>query len=131
MSKFAATAIPVAALMFMSTITLADEAATPLLKQELQGTGAMEANMALIEVSPGHQTERHMHPGHVFLYVLEGEVEIDVDGEPPLRLSAGEAGYELPNRPMVGKNLSSTNGARLIVFQIGEAGKPMQVPSPN
>jgi quercetin dioxygenase-like cupin family protein len=62
---------------------------------------------------------------------LEGAIEIDVDGEDPLVVSAGEAIYETPNKPMVGRNASSTEGARFVVFQVGEAGKPLMVAQPE
>jgi quercetin dioxygenase-like cupin family protein len=111
------------------TAAFADEEATPVLKQALPDN--MEANIVLIEAGPGFETERHIHPGHVFVYVLEGAVELDVDGEDPVRVSAGEAVYEQPNKPMVGRNVSSTEDVRLIVFQVGEAGKPLQIDQPK
>jgi len=115
----------------VSTAALGDENVTPLLKQEIQGMENMEANIALFEVDPGFETERHIHPGHVFVYVLEGTIEIDAEGEDPVRVSAGEAAYELPNLPMVGRNTSSTEGARFVLFQVGEAGKPLMVDQPQ
>jgi len=115
----------------VSTIALGDDKVTPVLKQELQGLEGMEANIVLFEVDPGFETERHIHPGHVFVYVLEGAVELDVEGKDPFRVSAGEAVYEEPDRPMVGRNASSTDGARFVVFQVGEAGKPLMVPQPQ
>ena len=111
------------------TAAFADEEVTPLLKQALSDN--MEANIVLIKADPGFETERHIHPGHVFIYVLEGAVELDVDGEDPVRVSAGEVVYEQPNKPMVGRNVSSTEDARFIVFQVGEAGKPMQIDQPK
>jgi quercetin dioxygenase-like cupin family protein len=113
------------------SLALADEKITPLLKQSLEGLEGKEANIALIEVSPGHETERHTHPGHVFLYVLEGEVELDLEGHDPMRVKAGEAAYELPNVPMVGRNVSSQDGARLLLFQVGDENQELTVPAPE
>jgi quercetin dioxygenase-like cupin family protein len=112
-----------------SAAATADEKVTPLLKQALSDN--MEANVLDIAIGPGHETERHLHPGHVFVYVLEGAVELVVDGEEPVRISAGEVAYEEPNKPMVGRNASSTEGAHIIVFQVGEAGQPLEVPQPK
>ena len=135
MNKWIATAVAFSALALLPALVgadaRADEVVTPLLKQEVEGTGAMEVNIARLEVTPGHETERHLHPGHVFLYVLEGEVEIAMEGREPHRLKAGEAGYELPNVAMVGRNVSSSEGAKLLVIQLGTAGEPMTVPQPN
>ena len=112
-----------------SAAALADEETIPLLKQALPDN--MEANIVRLEVGPGFETERHLHPGHVFVYVLEGAIDLIVDGKEPVHVSAGEVAYEEPNQPMVGRNASSTEGARLIIFQVGEAGKPLQVDQPK
>jgi len=112
-----------------SAVALADEETIPLLKQALPDN--MEANIVRLEVGPGFETERHLHPGHVFVYVVEGAIDLIVDGKEPVHVSAGEVAYEEPNQPMVGRNASSTEGARLIVFQVGEAGKPLQVDQPK
>jgi hypothetical protein len=32
---------------------------------------------------------------------------------------------------MIGRNASSTEGARFVVFQIGPTGKPLMVPQPQ
>ncbi len=125
----AATLFSVSALL--ATNAFADEKITPILKQKLEGLDNMEANIALIEADPGWATERHIHPGHVFVYVLEGSIELDVEGQEPVKLGPGEAVYELPNKPMIGRNASSTDGARLIVFQVGESGQELMIPQPE
>ena len=112
-----------------TSAALGDEIMTPLLKQTIQD--GMEVNILRLEAGPGFETERHLHPGHVFVYVLDGAVELLVDGEDAIKLSAGEAGYEQPNKPMVGRNASSTEGVSAIIFQVGEAGKPLQVAQPE
>lgn len=112
-----------------STAAFADEEVTPLLKQEIQD--GMEVNILRLKAEPGFETERHLHPGHVFVYVLEGAIDLLVDGKDPVRVSAGEVAYEEPNQPMVGRNASSTEAVSAIIFQVGEAGKPLQVAQPK
>jgi quercetin dioxygenase-like cupin family protein len=129
-TAIAASAL-VSAAALVSTTALGGEKVTPVLKSDLQGLDGMEANIVLFEVDPGFQTERHIHPGHVFIYVMEGTIEIDLDGQDTIRASAGEAIYELPDKPMVGRNASSTEGARFVLFQIGPTGKPLMVPQPQ
>ena len=121
----------VAASALVSAAAFGDERTMPLLHTDLQGIEGMEANIAVVEVDPGFETERHIHPGHVFLYVIEGAIEIDVDGQERLRVSAGEAAHELPNQSMIGRNASSTEGARFVVFQVGPAGEPLEIPQPR
>jgi quercetin dioxygenase-like cupin family protein len=128
----AATSV-LAAAALVPTIALSDEGLeiTPVLKTELSGMDGKEANIALVDVAPGFKTERHIHPGHVFVYVLEGEIVIDIEGADPVTVSAGQAIHELPDMPMVGGNASSTDGARFIMFQVGESGKPLMVAQPQ
>ena len=102
---------------------------TPLLKTALAGVEGNEVNVVHLIAPPGFVTAKHFHPGDVFLYVLEGSVTIELEGAAPLKLGPGDILQEPPNVSMVGKNLSSTHGAELLVFQIGDTGKPLMVKS--
>lgn len=104
---------------------------TGVLSADLVGEPGTEANIVKFVVEPGWETERHIHPGHVFVHVTEGTIEVDVDGEPSRTVSAGEAFYELPNKPMVARTASSDEGARFTVFQIGPKGEPIMVSQPE
>lgn len=73
----------------------------------------------------------HIHPGHVFVYVTEGAIEIAVEGEEPRTISAGEAVYELPDKPMIGRTAGTEEGAKFIVFQVGQSGEPLMVAQPR
>jgi quercetin dioxygenase-like cupin family protein len=48
-----------------------------LLKQSLKGLEGKEANIVLIEVPAGWQIPPHTHPGNLFVYVLQGTIEIE------------------------------------------------------
>ena len=100
---------------------------TSLLKTALTGVESKEVNILHLNVPPGLVTPKHIHPGQLFVYVVNGAVTIDIDGAAPIKLGPGDVIQEPAGRPMVGKNLSSTHGAELIVFQIGEKGKPLSI----
>ena len=100
---------------------------TPLLKTTLPGMEGKVVNIVHISAPPGFVTAKHFHPGHVFVYVLEGAITIEMEGDAPLKLGPGDVLQEAPEHSMVGKNLSSTHGAELLVFQIGDKGKPLTV----
>lgn len=102
-----------------------------LLKQPLEGLDGKEANVVLIEVPPGWETPSHTHPGHLFVYVLDGAIEVALEGGETLTASAGEVIYETPDQPMVGRNTSSSEGARILVFQVGDEGQPLTAPHPK
>ena len=63
---------------------------TTLLTTDLEGMEGMEANVVLFEEEPGKVYERHIHPGHVFVYVLEGTIQTEIEGQEPQQNSAGE-----------------------------------------
>ena len=102
---------------------------TPLLKTAVAGVDGKEVIIAHINAPPGFVSSKHFHPGQVFIYILEGAITIEMEGDEPLKLGPGDIFQETPGRPMVGKNLSSTHGAQLVVFQIGDTGKPLMVKS--
>ena len=104
---------------------------TQILQSELEGEQGREANIVLFEVEPGWETQRHIHPGHVFVYVTDGALEVDVEGEDRMTVPAGEAFYELPDKPMVARTATAEEGARFIVFQVGPTGEPIMVLHPE
>ena len=104
-----------------------EEKVTPLLKTELVGMKDKEVNILHIDVPPGFSTVKHLHPGQLFIYVLEGAVTIAVDGKAPIKLGPGDVAEEPSNQWMVGKNLSTTHGAKLVIFEIGSKDKPLKV----
>ncbi len=99
-----------------------------LLKTPLAGIAGKEANVVLFDVGPGWKLGNHFHPGHVFVYMIQGSIKIEVEGEPVRVLGPGDVLHELPDRNMVANNISSTKGARFLVFQVGDIVKPLTVP---
>ncbi|MEE8293633.1 MAG: cupin domain-containing protein, partial [Kiloniellales bacterium] len=75
---------------------------------------------------PGFVGGKHFHPGPVFVYVLEGELTIETDAGIET-ISAGKLYVEELRQTMVGKNLSTTDAAKIVVFQVGDEGKPMMI----
>ena len=62
----------------------------------------------------------------VFVYVLEGSLEYEVDGKPSVTLKAGDVLF-IPARTIhAAKNVGSSNGAELATY-IVEKGKPLVV----
>ena len=98
-----------------------------LLNTPLAGIAGKEANVVLFDVGPGWTIANHFHPGHVFVYMIRGSIKIEVEGEPARIIGPGDVLYELPNRNMVANNISSTKGAKFLVFQVGDIGKPLTV----
>lgn len=82
-----------------------------------------------INLEPGQESAPHRHTAHVFVYVLEGKVNMQVAGEEIVTLSPGEMFYENPdNIHMVSQNASDTETAKFLVHMIRTAGTPVSVP---
>ena len=96
-------------------------------KVALPGLQGQEANVMRAEMPPGWVGGKHYHPGHVFVYVLEGAMTLDLEGKTLVTIRAGEIYHELPNQVMQAKNPSAAEGLKLIVFQVGTQGKPMMI----
>ncbi|MBI2427962.1 MAG: cupin domain-containing protein [Ignavibacteriales bacterium] len=81
-----------------------------------------EVLMDLVEIPPNTTLDRHWHPGEEFHYYMEGEVEIKIEGEPPIVGKPGEVGHV----PFKKKHqaISGDKGAKILVFRVHTKGKP-------
>src|SRR4051794_6349585 len=85
----------------------------------------------IIEVSypPGAQDVVHRHDAHAFVYVLEGQIIMQLKGQPAVTLKAGETFYEGPTDAHgVGRNASNTEPARFVVVLLKGKGAPILTP---
>ena len=72
----------------------------------------------------------HRHNAYGFIYVLEGKVVMQVRGGKPLTLGPGQTFYEGPEDVhLVGRNASSTESAKFLVFFVKDKGAPIQIPA--
>ena len=102
---------------------------TTLMRQPLPDYPAKEAVLVAVEYPPMHDDAPHRHPGHVFVYVLEGRVEMQLEGGEVRTLEPGDTFYENPNDTHgVGRNLSKTKPAKLLVFFLAERDAPLVLP---
>ncbi len=100
--------------------------AKTLHKAPLQGVEGKEVIVKHFAMPPKFVGGKHMHPGPVFVYVLEGEITVELAGETKT-FKAGELYAEGINAAMIGRNLSASDDAELLVFQVGDIGKPMMI----
>ncbi len=100
---------------------------TVLMKQKLEGLPGFSVQIVLVEGPPGWVGGRHYHPGHVFVYMLDGTYQLNFEDLTSRTVLPGEVFYEAPNSVMQSKNGSSTEWVRDIVFQILRDGQPPAV----
>lgn len=100
--------------------------AKTLYNAPLQGMAGKEMTVKHFSIPPNFVGGKHVHPGPVFVYVLEGEFSVMLsDGTKTFK--AGEIYAEEIDSPMVAKNLSTSDDVELLVFQVGDIGKPMMI----
>ena len=92
----------------------------------LPGVEGKEVIIKHFGISPEFVGGRHSHPGPVYVYVLEGELTVETK-EGTKTYKAGELYPEALNKVMQGKNLSASDDLELVVFQVGDIGKPMMI----
>ena len=95
-------------------------------KAPLQGVEGKEMVVKHFGLPAEFVGGKHMHPGPVFVYVLEGELTVELASETKT-FKSGELYAEDINAAMVGKNLSATDDLEILVFQVGDVGKPMML----
>ncbi len=69
---------------------------------------------------------KHFHPADVFVYVLEGEFTIETE-KGKRTLTTGDLYREVPGMVMRARNLSTSAPGKIVVFQVGDTGKPMMI----
>ena len=107
-----------------------DAKVTPLMRQELAGISGKEATMVTVEYAPGGSSAEHRHNAHVFVYVLEGSVVMQVKGGKEVTLGPRQTFYESPEDVhTVSRNASTTKPAKFLVFFVKEKGAPATVPA--
>jgi quercetin dioxygenase-like cupin family protein len=83
-----------------------------------------EVVQVVVELAPGVASPRHTHPGEEIIYILEGSLEYQVEGKPPVTLKAGDVLFIPAGTIHAAKNVGSGNGAELATY-IVEKGKPL------
>ena len=81
-----------------------------------------------VTLAPGAAVARHTHPGIESTYVMEGELELPVQGQPTKMMKAGDAFQIPPQTPHAGGK-PQTAKARLMINYIVEKGKPLASPA--
>jgi len=99
-----------------------------LMQEPLGDIANPEVTVITLTVAPGSVSPPHEHIGPVFAYILEGSIENQVDPDAPKHYKAGDYFYEPAmhvHRAL--RNLSQTEHAKLLIFEVGEKGKPFTI----
>jgi quercetin dioxygenase-like cupin family protein len=103
---------------------------TDLLETNLAELGDKQMHVWVADIAPGAATGRHSHPTPRFVYVLEGAVVLEMDGNPPQTFKTGQAFMEPANAVHNFRNASTTEPAKALGFQYAGKGQPLQINAP-
>jgi quercetin dioxygenase-like cupin family protein len=109
-------------------------AQNPGIKRTIVYTGDVsvpgrEARIASVEIAPGARAGHHTHPGDEITYVIEGQGELLIDGQPPLKFKAGD-GFVVKAGSKHDARNTGTQPVKLAAIYVVEKGKPLATPVP-
>jgi quercetin dioxygenase-like cupin family protein len=96
---------------------------TELQRQALSVPGR-EVIQVRVDLAPGVAFPEHSHPGEEIAYVIEGSLEYELEGRPPVTLEAGDTLFIPAGTVHSAKNVGSGDGAELATY-IVEKGRPL------
>lgn len=95
---------------------------TDLQRHDLSTPGR-EVVQVRVDFDPGYAAPRHTHFGEEIIYVIEGELEYEIDGKVS-RVKAGDVLFVPAGTPHTAKNIGTGNAAELATYVV-EKGKPL------
>ena len=98
---------------------------TDLQRHDLSIAGR-EVLQARVDFAPGAAFPAHKHPGEEIIYVIEGTLEYQVEGKPPVALKAGDVLFVPAETAHSARNVGKDKGSELATY-ILEKGKPLTV----
>ena len=96
---------------------------TDLQQHDLSVPGR-EVVQVRVDLDPGVAFGKHRHPGEEIIYVIEGSLEYEVEGKPPMTLKAGEVLFIPAGTIHAAKNVGTGNAAEIATYVV-EKGKPL------
>lgn len=126
--------------MMAAAVLIAGSSLAPLLAQAQQPSGigrtqalrhdlgshGREVVQVRVDFAPGAAFGMHTHPGEEIAYVLEGSLEYQFEGKPPITLKAGESLFIPAGAAHAARNVGSGNAAELATYLV-EKEKPIVV----
>jgi len=97
----------------------ADAEVKALLEVPVEGRGPRTLSLLSVEYPPGGSSKPHRHDADVLVYVLEGDLDMQVTGQPLVHLHPGDTFRERPSDVHeVSRNASTTAPAKFLVVML-------------
>ncbi|MEP6668703.1 MAG: cupin domain-containing protein [Chthoniobacter sp.] len=99
-----------------------------LLREPYPGDPTREIILLRATFAPGDSTPPHQHPGFLVGYVLTGELEFQLEGQPLQRLTAGDRFYEPPESAHVVSRNPGTSTTQVLAFIVHDKDARVMIP---
>lgn len=99
---------------------------TPLQKVEFPDGYVTVTGLA--ELPPGAAAGRHTHPGIETGYVLEGELNLEIDGQPAKLLKPGDS-YQIPAGAVHDAKVHGDKSMKVLGVYVVDKTKPLASPA--
>jgi quercetin dioxygenase-like cupin family protein len=103
-------------------------ASKPIMVSPLTGDEKKEVVLIAVSIQPTGAVPMHTHPGDCVGSVVEGTVELLVEGQPPRRVAAGEAYSNMRGTVHGFRNVGDTQ-AKLLNSLVVDKGAPRVQPA--
>lgn len=107
-------------------VTAPGFASKPMIVAPVTGADDKEVVLINVAIEPGASSPRHTHPGDCIGAIVDGTVELVVDGKEPQRFSAGQAWHNPRGPAHYFKNVG-TVPVRMTNVLLVDKGKPRTV----
>jgi quercetin dioxygenase-like cupin family protein len=127
--------LAVAALVIAGSVASSAQAPRPpgstrtdLQRHDLSLPGR-EVLQARVDFAPGASFPAHRHPGEEIIYVLEGTLEYQVEGQSPVTLVAGDVLFVPAGAFHSAKNVGTVAGSELATYVLEKASRSPSSPN--
>jgi quercetin dioxygenase-like cupin family protein len=110
----------------MATVQQAPGIARTDLQQHDLSIPGYEVIQNRVDLGPEAPFVKHKHPGEEIIYVLEGTLEYEIEGQPPATHEAGDVLLVPAETVHAVRNVGSGNAAELATYVVPK-GKPFLV----
>jgi quercetin dioxygenase-like cupin family protein len=127
------SAVLLAATLVAFTAAVDAQSPAPAIKRTLLQRADIapdrEVILGMAEIPPGMAAGRHTHFGVETGYVAEGSASLEIEGETPKLMKAGDS-YFIPAGKVHDAKTVGDKPVRVVATYIVEKGKPLATPAP-
>ena len=124
----ALSAVAIIVIAVLGTAPAYAQQRSVLSKTDISDTPGKEGVMLSVVIPPALVGGKHYHPGDEFLYLVEGSLTIEIDGNAPVTLKPGET-VHIPGKAIHrALNPNATAPARVLTFGVFQKGQPDTTP---